>query len=389
MLYLDHSATTPPYDEVVDTVAQVMKRHFGNPSSLHHLGVEADKLVSRAREVVAGSLNVRPEEIVFTSGGTESNNLAIKGIAYQYRRRGRHLITSQVEHASVYECFRQLESRGFRVTYLPVDSTGAVDPEAVRKALTDETIAVSIMHVNNEVGRIQPVGEIGSLLKEYPRVLFHVDAVQSIGKLELNPAEAGVDLFSVSAHKIRGPKGVGFLYRRSGVQLDPLLPGGGQENGLRSGTENVPLIVGAAKALRMTMDSRARSVGHLRKLRERLLREMDAIPGIVVNGSSRPEDMAPHIVNFSVPGVKPEVVVHALEKEQIYISTRSACSSGEEKPSRVLQAMGLPDRVAASGLRVSFSADNTMEEMIFFAAKLKQVLRELVSSFGEGAAFES
>ena len=374
MLYMDHSATTPPYDEVVDTVAQVMKRFYGNPSSLHGLGVEAHKLVQQARSVIAKAMNVKPEEIVFTSGGTESNNLAIKGALRAYRNRGRHLITTAVEHASVYECCRQLEREGYSVTYLPVDRTGAVRAGDVRDAIREDTVLVSVMHVNNEVGRIQPIGEIGSLLREYPRILFHVDAVQSIGKLKVSPAELGIDLLSCSAHKIRGPKGMGFLYRRAPVRLEPLLAGGGQEAGLRSGTENVPLIVGMAKAVRMAVERMAENTAHLYRLRARLIARISAMPGITVNGSETMEHMAPHIVNISVPGKKPEVIVHALEQHGIYISTRSACASGDDRPSRVLTAMGLDPARASSGLRISLSADHTESDIDFFCDTLQKVL---------------
>lgn len=374
MLYMDHCATTPPYDEVVDTVAQIMKQYYGNPSSLHRLGVEAERLITKAREVIARALDVKPGEIVFTSGGTESNNLAIKGAAHAYRRRGRHIITSMVEHASVYECCKQLEAEGYRVTYLPVDETGAVRVSDLMEAICDDTILVSIMHVNNEMGRIQPVEEIGAVLRNYPRIVFHVDAVQSVGKLKVRPAAAGIDLLSCSAHKIRGPKGVGFLYRRDGIALEPLFAGGGQEDGVRSGTENVPLIVGMAKAVRMAVERQEQAAAHLYSLREKLVRQIGDMRGLTVNGSETMGNMAPHIVNFSAPGIKPEVVVHALEQHGICISTRSACASGEQRPSRVLTAMGLSPAAAASGLRISLSADHTERDIDFFCDALKQVV---------------
>jgi cysteine desulfurase len=375
---MDHCATTPPYDEVIETVCEVMKRHFGNPSSLHRLGIDAERLVAKAREVIAEALHVRADELIFTSCGTECNNLAIKGVAMQYRNRGRHIITSAVEHPSVEESCRQLEAEGFRVTRLSVDSTGAVSVEELERAICNETILVSVMHVNNEMGRIQPVEQIGRLLRGHAKIFFHVDAVQSVGKLQLHPSAYGIDLLSCSAHKIRGPKGVGFLFVRNGIRLNPLLAGGGQEGGLRSGTENVPLIVGMAKALRITTDRQAETERHLYSLRLRLVERLKEIPGLRLNGSEQMTQMAPHIVNFSVPGMKAEVIVHALEEHGIFISTRSACASGEHQPSRVLLAMGLETPLALSGLRVSLARDHTERDIDFFHDKLKQVLQELV-----------
>jgi cysteine desulfurase len=270
MLYLDYAATTPIYDEVIESVTEVMKQHFGNPSSIHRLGVQAESLVHRSKEVIAGALHVDPvREIIFTSGGTESNNLAIKGFALRNRKKGNHLITTQIEHASVSEVFTQLEEQGFRVTYLPVDHSGVVSLDKLKEAISEDTILVSIMHVNNETGRVQPISEIGKLLADYPRIKFHVDAIQAVGKLPIQPRKMGIDLLSASAHKFGGPKGVGFLYGRLGIQLEPLLAGGGQEHGIRSGTENVPLIVGMAKAFRLTMDSLSANEEQMRRLRSR------------------------------------------------------------------------------------------------------------------------
>jgi len=374
---MDHCATTPPYEEVIDTVAQVMRKYYGNPSSLHGMGVQAERLINKAREVIAGALHVKPDEIIFTSGGTESNNLAIKGVARAYRRRGKHIITSMVEHPSVYECCKQLEGEGFRVTFLPVDGKGLVRVDDLVQAISEDTVLVSIMHVNNETGSIQPIERIGRVLREHPRILFHVDAVQSLGKLPVHPAALGIDLLSGSAHKIRGPKGAGFLYCRSGVRLEPLLAGGGQESGRRSGTENVPLIVGMAKAVRMTMERQQQAAEHMYALREALIRNLSSIPQVTVNTAPERDVFAPHIVNVSVPGLKPEVVVHALEQHEIYISTKSACSSGEDRPSRVLTAMGLEPSCAASSLRISLSGDHTERDIEYFTDRLRFVLTEL------------
>lgn len=377
MLYFDHCATTPPYAEVVEAVGEVMGSHFGNPSSIHRIGSDAEKLLRKARENIAKLLRSSPEEIVFTSGGTESNNLAILGTALKYAARGKHIVTTAIEHASVYECFRYLENIGYEVTFVRPDGTGKVQADVVLEAVRDDTILVSVMHVNNEVGTIQPVRQIGRALRERRRVLFHVDAVQSIGVIPLYPAEWGIDLLSASAHKIRGPKGAGLLYRRRGVELQPMLIGGGQENGLRSGTENVPAVVGFAKAFRMTSDRREEAARRMAELRDRLLTHARAIPGLIYNGSDIQTEMAPHIVHFSAPGIKSEVFVHALEEHDIYISTKSACSSGEDRPSRVLLALGADHSRAVSGLRISFSAEHTPEHIDKLAKAMESAMQQL------------
>jgi cysteine desulfurase len=378
MLYLDYAATTPPYEEVADTMTEIMKKHYGNPSSLHRMGLEAEQLVNQARAVIAKSMRCLPDEIRFTSGGTESNNWAIQSAARRLRHRGNHLITTEIEHASVYETFAELERQGFRVTYLPVDRTGLVNLEALKQALTDETILISVMAANNEIGRIQPVSAIGRAIKKIsPAALFHVDAVQAVGKIGLQLAESQIDLLSCSAHKLRGPKGIGFLYVKQGLSLPPLLWGGGQEEGMRSGTENVPAIVGMAKALRMAMEQQERFYSHTGLLRERITSCIRDIPELILNGSDRPEEMAPHIVNFSFPGMKSEVVVHALEEHGIYVSSRSACSSSAEKPSRVLKAMGFTDSRAVSGIRISYSLDQTMDDAEHTSQMIKKVVEQL------------
>lgn len=377
-LYLDHCATTPPHPEVIEAITDCMGKFYGNPSSIHRIGLDAERLLVRARGVIAEALGCRPGEILFTSGGTESNNMAVKGAADAYKGRGRHIITSSVEHASVFEACKQLEAEGYRVTYLPSDETGAVRISDLEAAITDETVLVSLMLVNNETGRIQPVEEAGRLLRAYPKIIFHVDAVQGLGKLNVKPKEWRVDLMSFSAHKFRGPKGTGFLYRREGVNLVPLLAGGGQEFGLRSGTENVPMLVGTAKAVRMAVEAQPKAEAHMYELRRRLVDKLLRIEGVLVNGSEREKDMAPHVVHFSCPGVKPEVLVHTLEEKGIYISTRSACASGDNRPSRVLQAMGLAPERAASGLRVSYSPEQTAGEIDYFAAKLEEALSGIV-----------
>ncbi|OCT17227.1 cysteine desulfurase [Paenibacillus pectinilyticus] len=377
MLYMDYAATSPLYEEVIDTIAEVMKSHYGNPSSIHRLGVEAEKLLQSAKSVIASAIGASPNEIICTSGGTESNNLAIKGAAYGYQQRGKHLITTQIEHASVKEVFGQLEQEGFRVTYLPVSHTGSVSLADLQAAICEDTILVSIMYVNNEVGTIQPLQDIGRYLSAYPKIIFHVDAVQGLAKLPLEPKAWGIDLCSASAHKFRGPKGVGFLYRRTGLQLKPQLAGGGQEYGVRSGTENVPLIVGMAKALRITMDNQAAKIAHKYKLRRLLLEGIASMPELSLTGSEQEEEMAPHIVHFAFAGMKAEVVVHALEQREIYISTRSACTSGESEPSEVMLAMGCSRELAVSGLRISFSDEHTELDIAQFLRTLQEVVKEL------------
>ncbi|WCK55810.1 cysteine desulfurase family protein [Aneurinibacillus sp. Ricciae_BoGa-3] len=378
MIYFDNSATSAPYPEVLKVYQDVAQKYFGNPSSLHSLGTSAAKLLNQSRHVASEALGGATGDIIFTSGGTESNNMAIKGIALQYSSRGKHIIMSSVEHASVYETGKQLEGLGFRITYLPVDSTGRVDPADVEQAMQDDTILVSVMYVNSELGTIQPVAEIGSILARFPKVFFHVDAVQGFGKLPVEPARWGVDLLSLSAHKFHGPRGIGLLYMRKGIVLSPLLSGGGQEDGKRSGTENLPAIVAMAKAMRMQHQSLAANRKHMTTIRTFLIEQLESFPGCLINGPGKGSpNAAPHIVNFSFPGLKSEVVVHALEEKEIYLSTRSACSSRQSKPSRVLLAAGLDEARASSALRVSLSEDNTMVQAKAFISALNEVIPNL------------
>lgn len=364
MVYLDNSATTQPDPEVIRVMSDVMRDIYGNPSSLHGLGGKAERLLKQARETVARILGVSPQSLVFTSGGTEANNTAIKGVAYQHRGRGRHLITTQVEHAAVYEVCRQLEKWGWEATYLPVDQQGRVRPEDVAAALREDTVLVSVMHVNNEMGTVQPIPEIGRLLQDYPKVLFHVDAVQSIGKLEVQPREWGVDLMSFSGHKFHGPKGVGCLYVREGVTLSPLLVGGGQEGGFRSGTQNMPGIVGFTKAAVLAEQRRAEAVPRMYRWKQEMIEAVtDRLQDVRINGDTSEKGGAPHILSLSFPGLKSEVIVHALEEKGVAVSSKSACSSKGEEPSRVLKAMGLDDETAVGSIRISTGADNRDEDI--------------------------
>ncbi|AJY76343.1 cysteine desulfurase family protein [Paenibacillus beijingensis] len=375
MLYFDHCASTPPHPDVVRTMAEVMQLHYANPSSLHRAGREAEALIERARKQMANLFAVKPEEWVFTSGGTESNQLAIKGAAMRFRSRGNHLITTEVEHPSVYEAFRQLERSGFRVTYLPVDKTGTVSVTDLKRSLTEDTVLVSVMHVNNEVGTVQPIEEIGELLRNYPKTLFHVDGVQSIGKLPVNLKEWGIDLFSGSAHKLRGPKGIGLLYVREGLELEPLFSGGSQERELRAGTPNVAGIVAAAKAVRLAVEGQEERAAAMRALQSRLTGRLSSIPELVLNSCA--PLVAPHIVHLSYPGMKPEVIVHQLEELGMLVSTKSACSSKDDKPSRVLLAMGCPRERAASGIRISFGDEHTKADIDALAAALAAAVQKL------------
>jgi cysteine desulfurase len=376
MVYLDNSATTRPLPEVVEVMGKIMEKHYGNPSSLHRLGVEADKLLTQARDLAARMLRIESSEVIFTSGGTESNNLAIKGIAFQYEDRGRHLITTEIEHASVYSVFKQLEQAGFQVTYLPVDSSGRVSVSDVEEAIQDETTLVSVMMVNNESGTIQPVEQIGHMLRKHPKILFHVDAVQAFGKVPFHIKDWGIDLLTLSAHKFHGPKGIGLLYKRQAVKLSPLFVGGDQENGLRPGTENVQGIIGMVKAMRIIKERMNADIVHMKKLKDRLIHELTGIDRVMINTPH--QDSAPHIVNVSVPSVKAEALLHTLEQKGFYVSTRSACSSKKVEPSRVLKAMGRNDKAALGSIRISLEASVTEDQIGQFLQAFKQSVQQLI-----------
>lgn len=373
-IYLDNSATTVPYPEVMDVYNQASKEYYGNPSSLHKIGSEADKVLRSAREVAANVLHIFPDEIIFTAGGTEGNNMAIQGVAYRYRERGKHLITTQIEHASVLNTFKHLESEGYSVTYLPVDRNGHVAVTEVEAAIRKDTILVSIMHVNSEVGVVQPIAAIGDIVKKHPKIIFHVDAVQSFGKIPLHIKKWGIDLLTLSGHKFHGPKGAGLLYKAEKVALQPLFFGGGQEFGLRSGTQNVPQIIAFTKALRMSAERQSHFNEQVGRLRERLWGGLETIHEAVINS---PKEGAPHIVNVSFIGIKPEVMLHALEKRGILVSTKSACSSKEQKTSHVLEAMHVPVQQAQSALRFSLSSFTTEREIDATIVAIKQCVIEL------------
>ncbi|SET64949.1 cysteine desulfurase family protein [Paenibacillus sp. NFR01] len=375
MLYWDYAAAAPPYDEVVQTLEQVMRQHYANPSSLHQAGADANRLINRAKEVCAAALQCKPAELIFTSGATESNNLAIKGAALQYQGRGRHLITTGIEHPSVYESCRQLEQLGWEVTFIAPDQDGVVNPERLAAAVRKDTVLVSVMHVNNETGAVQPLREIGQRVKAAnPRTLFHIDGVQGYGKLETKLAGWQADLYSLSPHKVRGPRGVGLLYVKAGVKLFPLLTGGSHEQGLRAGTENVPAIVAAAKAVRMSTERREAFGEQVTPLRDRLLRFLRTVPEFQLNSS---EAGAPHIVHFSYPGMKGEVLARKLEELGMLVSTRSACSSKLAEPSRVLLAMGRSVPAALGGIRISLGDSHADADVAQLEQALLTAVKEL------------
>ena len=369
MIYFDNAATTKIYDDALTSYVQVSQKFFGNPSSLHQLGVDAFQVLTKARAQVASLLSVQPEEIFFTSGGTESNNWAIKGTAFEKSVFGKHIITTKIEHPSVIQTCKQLERFGFEVTYLNVDSKGIVSAEQLKESLRKDTILVSVMAVNNEVGAVQPIAEIAQVLEAYPSIHFHVDAVQAVERVSQLLAIERIDLLSLSAHKFHGPRGVGILYKKSGRKIQALLTGGGQEKGERSTTENLPGIVATTKALRMALEEKSVTG----ELRQKLWKELATKPEIRIFS---PEDGASHVLCFAIKGVRGEVVVHAFENHGIYISTTSACSSKKADSSSTLYAMDVPTEWATGAVRVSFSNDNTTEEVEQFVDVLHQLMKQ-------------
>ena len=369
MIYLDNAATTKIYDDALTSYVQVSQKFFGNPSSLHQLGVDAYQVLTKARTQVASLLSVQPEEIFFTSGGTESNNWAIKGTALEKSVFGKHIITTKIEHPSVIQTCKQLERFGFEVTYLDVDSKGIVSVDQLKESIRKDTILVSVMAVNNEVGAVQPIAEIAKVLEEYPSIHFHVDAVQAVERASQLLAIGRIDLLSLSAHKFHGPRGVGIMYKKFGRKIQALLTGGGQEKGERSTTENLPGIVATTKALRMALEEESVTG----ELRSQLWKELATKSEIRIFS---PEDGASHVLCFAIKGVRGEVVVHAFENHGIYISTTSACSSKKADSSSTLYAMDVPTEWATGAVRVSFSNDNTKEEVEQFIEVLHQLMKQ-------------
>lgn len=362
-IYLDNSATTRCFPEAAALMNEIFLEDYGNPSSMHHRGVTAERRVLEAKKTLAGLLKVKEKNLYFTSCGTESDNLAIIGGALAAQRRGRHLITTRIEHPAVLEAVKYLEAQGFEITYLGVDRDGLVSAEEAAAAMRPDTILVSVMHTNNEIGSVQPIEEIGRAVKAVnPRVLFHVDAVQGFGKSLILPKRMHIDLLAASGHKIHGPKGVGLLYVADGVRLEPLLHGGGQQGGMRSGTENVPGIAGMALAAKLLCGNLDEDRQRLFAMKNRLIDRLREIPDIEFNGRTD-ETAAPHILSVRVRGVRAEVLLHALEDKGIYVSSGSACSSNHPRPSETLAAIGTPASEMDNSIRMSLSVMNTMEEM--------------------------
>ena len=373
-VYLDNSATTRVFPEVAELMTKLMLEDYGNPSSMHFKGVQAEQYVKRAKEQIARVLKVNEKELIFTSGGTEADNLALIGAAMANRRSGMHLITTRIEHPAVLRTMEYLEGQGFRVTYLPVDQTGRIRLEDLRKSIRQDTILVSVMHTNNEIGAVQPIAEAGGLIKRTnPRTLFHVDAVQGFGKFRIFPKKMYIDLLSVSGHKIHGPKGAGFLYVGEKVKLHPTVFGGGQQNGFRSGTENVPGIAGLGLACEKIYGTLEKDNERMYRLREKLIEGVSDIGNVQINGCPGREG-APHVVSISFRGVKSEVLLHALEDKGICVSAGSACAAKHPRPSETLKAIGLERSLLDCTLRFSFSLFTTEEEIGYTLRILHEIV---------------
>lgn len=376
--YLDNSATTRCSDRACQLMVDLLTKDYGNPSSLHMKGIEAERFVETAKKKIAKTLRVSEKEIIFTSGGTESNNLAIIGAAMANRRAGNHIITTSIEHASVENPMEFLKEQGFEITYLSVDENGIISLEELEEAVTEQTILVSVMQVNNEIGAIEPVAEAAELIKKKnPDTLIHVDAIQSYGKMYIYPKKLGIDMLSVSGHKIHGPKGSGFLWVKEKTKLKPLILGGGQQKGMRSGTENVPAIAGLGEAAEEIYENLDEKRAHLYGLKQRFIDGIEKLEGTHVNGKTG-EDSAPHIVSVSFEGIRSEVLLHSLEDRGIYVSSGSACSSnnhaGKQKGSKTLRNIHLKENLLDSTLRFSFSVHTTEEEIDYALEVLGELL---------------
>lgn len=353
---------------------QVLMQDYGNPSSMHGKGVVAENYMKDAAKKIAKTLKCQEKELTFTSGGTESNNLAIFGAAEANKRAGCHIITTAIEHASVLATMKELERQGCEITCLPVDADGLISLDALKQAVRADTILVSIMHINNEIGAVEPVAEAGKLIKEInPQTLFHVDAIQSYGKMRIFPGKMNIDLLSASGHKIHGPKGIGFLYIRDKTKIHPLVHGGGQQKGIRSGTENVPAIAGLGAAAERAYTGLDEKMERMHELRKQFIEEVKQIDGVTVNGKTGKEN-APHIVSVSIEGVRAEVLLHALEDRQIYVSAGSACASNKPAVSATLQAIGVKPALLDSTVRFSFSVDTTEEETEYALSAMREVI---------------
>jgi len=378
--YLDNAATTRVSAAVFEKMNQVFLNDFGNPSSMHKKGMDAERYIKEAKNEIAGILKCEPSEIIFTSGGTESNNMALIGTALANRRAGKHIITTRIEHASVYEPLLFLEEQGFEITFVPVDNAGRVDVDALADAIREDTILVSVMYVNNEIGSVEPIAEISKRIKEKKKdILFHVDAIQAFGKIKIQPAKEGIDLMSVSGHKIHGPKGSGFLYVRAKTKIRPVIYGGGQERGMRSGTENVPAIAGLSQAAKDMYAKLEQNRTQMFALKELLAEKLSAMESVTVNGI--PEEgiraTAPHVLSVSFEGIRSEVLLHALEEKGVYVSSGSACSSNHPDISGTLVAIGVRKELLDATLRFSFSTETTKEEVEYAAECVAELLPKL------------
>lgn len=373
MIYLDNAASTPVHEKVIEEMMPYFKEQYGNPSSIHKYGRLANIAIQNARKRIASLINAESNEILLTSGGTESNNTALYGIARH--NMGKHIITSSIEHDAILEPCKRLEKEGFQITYLPVDKYGLVNPEDIEKEISSDTCLVSIMFANNEVGTIQPIAEIGKITSE-KKIVFHTDAIQAVGKTPINVKELGIDLLSISSHKINGPKGVGALYIRKGVKIDPLILGGGQENGLRSGTENVASIAGFGMACQLANDNIVQNQEHFRKLGMKLITDvLKEIPHTKLNG--HPEKRIPNNIHFTFLGVNGEDLIIKLDENKVAASTGSACSVKVQKASHVLRAMGFSHEQITGSLRLTIGITNTGEEINETVQVLKKIVREL------------
>mgnify|MGYP000865497997 FL=1 len=373
MIYFDNSATTLPYSEALRTYQEVASKIFGNPSSLHNLGDQATRLLEASRQQIAQLLGKSAQEIFFTSGGTESDNWAIKGVAFEKAHYGKHIIVSDIEHPAVKESAKWLAEQGFEISFAPVDERGFLDVQALADLLRSDTILVSVMAVNNEIGSIQPIQAISELLADKPTISFHVDAVQAIGKVPTSSYLTDrVDFASFSGHKFHAVRGVGFLYKKTGKRINPLLTGGGQEKDLRSTTENLAGIAAMAKALRLTLDKEGQALPRIQAMKSVIFDELSHYPDIRLF-SGNGQDFAPNILTFGIKGVRGEVVVHAFEEHEIYISTTSACSSKAGKPAGTLIFMGVPTKEAQTAVRISLDDDNDMSQVEQFLTIFKQV----------------
>lgn len=373
-VYFDNSASTKVADSVIEVMIKTMREDYGNPSAKHMMGVVAEKYVKEATRMIAKTLKVEEKEILFTSGGTESNNIALIGGAFANQRRGKHIISTAIEHPAVYEPLGKLVELGFEVTILPVDSAGHICLEELKNAIREDTIIVSTMYVNNEVGAVEPVEEIAKIVHEKnPDCLYHVDAIQGYGKYKIQPKKQGIDLMSVSGHKLHGPKGVGFLYIQKDAKVNPILFGGGQQRGMRSGTINVPGIAGMGEAARLAYEHFDEKIEKMIAIKDYLMDQLEKMEGIHLN-SFRGTQSAPHILSVSVQGVRAEVLLHALEDREIYVSSGSACSSNHPGISGTLKGIGLEDEFLDSTVRISLCSENTLEEADYFLDTLKELL---------------